>query len=60
MVKNEKIESEFEILLEEGEKEDQYDINEDFRLDPRKFLGHFRNKKHNYKVLKKYIIGKGE
>lgn len=60
VIKDNNIESEFEILMEEDEKQETYDINEDFRQDPRKFLGSFRHKKEKYIITKKYIKGEGD
>ncbi len=36
-----------------------YNINEDFRMDPDKFLGVFRNVQKGYSIEKSYLVGRG-
>lgn len=46
-------------FVKEGQSID-YSINEDFRMDPNKFLGVFRNVKKDYCIQKSYLVGRGE
>ncbi len=47
-------------MVNENELKREYDICEDFRLDNNKFVGEFENKKKKYRLLRKYIDGRGD